>query len=341
MAISITPSPFGSVTVTLDGELGGVLSVGVLATSNSALNMDLGVPGPQGEAGEPGQNGSNGQGVAAGGLTNQVLVKLSNDNFDTGWADGGAAGDFLPLPGGTMSGAILFDAVGGQNIAKGSFDSGRGGYNGISLNCANLYELNWQSGYLKNIYNNAVAPINVESDFIFPVDVNGNDSAIGPWGFGVENIDAGQSASIEPNQIAITTDGVGTAITSSGVTFPDTTVQVTAGLPLTGGTMTGDIVYTETGGFGNVRYTNQGVRFDGGDYFFSPEDGLTTQAVNAEFVNVYGSNVTMSALGIGLNAESVLTFPDSSVQTTAFPPTGGLVTEYIMHRNTRYLPRRR
>ena len=43
MAISITPSPFGSVTVTLDGELGGVLSVGVLATSNSALNMAFGI----------------------------------------------------------------------------------------------------------------------------------------------------------------------------------------------------------------------------------------------------------------------------------------------------------
>jgi len=123
MAISITPSPFGSVTVTLDGELGGVLSVGVLATSNSALNMDLGVPGPQGNQGEP---GANGVGVPTGGSAGQVLAKIDGTNYNTEWVDAGAAGDFLPLTGGTMSGSILFDAVGGQNIAKGSFDSGRG-----------------------------------------------------------------------------------------------------------------------------------------------------------------------------------------------------------------------
>ena len=111
MAISITPSPFGSVTVTLDGELGGVLSVGVLATSNSALNMDLGVPGPAGEQGEPGANGQNGVGVPVGGTAGQVLAKIDGTNYNTEWVDAGAAGDFLPLSGGTMSGTIFLPSL--------------------------------------------------------------------------------------------------------------------------------------------------------------------------------------------------------------------------------------
>jgi len=73
----------------------------------------------------------------------------------------------LPITGGTMSGAIRFDNVGTQNISKGSFDSGRGGYNGISLVCAVDYELNWQAGYLKALNSGGFnVPINVESDIV-------------------------------------------------------------------------------------------------------------------------------------------------------------------------------
>ena len=122
MAISITPSPFGSVTVTLDGELGGVLSVGVLATSNSALNMDLGVPWPQGVAGSTGSTGAtgatgatgpagtNGVGVPVGGTAGQVLAKINSTNYNTQWVNV-ASGDFLPLTGGTMSGTIFLPSL--------------------------------------------------------------------------------------------------------------------------------------------------------------------------------------------------------------------------------------
>ena len=121
MAISITPSPFGSVTVTLDGELGGVLSVSVLATSNSVLNMDLGVPGPQGEAGEP---GANGVGVPTGGSAGQVLAKIDSTDYNTEWIDV-ASGDFLPLAGGSMTGDIIWPAVGtGSDTAIGTFGFG-------------------------------------------------------------------------------------------------------------------------------------------------------------------------------------------------------------------------
>jgi hypothetical protein len=96
--------------------------------------MALGVPGP---AGATGATGATGQGVAAGGTTGQALVKLSGTNYDTGWttitSGGGtwgsitgtlssqtdlqnalnaklstsaAASTYLPLTGGTVTGAL-------------------------------------------------------------------------------------------------------------------------------------------------------------------------------------------------------------------------------------------
>jgi len=389
MSLTISPSPFGSLVVSV-AETGSTLSVTTVATSPSVLTMALGVPGPAGEAGEP---GANGVGVPVGGTTGQVLAKIDGTNYNTEWVDAGAAGDFLPLSGGTMSGAILFDPVGGQNISKGSFDSGRGGYNGISLNCANLYELNWQSGYLKNIYNGGNSPINFESnivvygnipevgsqecgvisgsisywdggsngtfnlsyagvsgyepeligdglyelskngvngengndvwslnaddvrgndwifgstgitfasdgsvqttaalplaggtltgDITFPVDVNGNDSLVGSWGFGTENLDAGQSASIEPNQIAITTSGVGIEITSSAITFPDSTNQNTAWLGYNG-------------------TTSQYIRGDGSLYTFPPVGDRYLTSSTSTLTCDSGNGKTMT-VGTGLS----------------------------------------
>ena len=48
-------------------------------------------------------------------------------------------------------------------IVVGSFDNSTGGVNGLSLICAVGYELNWQGGRLKNVYNNATQTIYVDS----------------------------------------------------------------------------------------------------------------------------------------------------------------------------------
>jgi len=235
MAISITPSPFGSVTVTLDGELGGVLSVSVLATSNSALDMALGTPGPAGEAGEP---GANGVGVAAGGLINQVLVKLSNDDFDTGWANSGAGGDYLPLSGGTMSGTIFLPSL--RNLLN--------------------------TDLTVTAYNDTGAGTNFIHTF---------DAFDGTF--------------------ALATNG-------GGLKFPDATVQVTSALPLTGGTVSGQLEITNGTNF---------IRL-------APDEGIAE----------------LSGINLSLLSGSQITFPDTTIQYTAFPPSGGLVTEYITGTGT-------
>ena len=202
-------------------------------------------------------------------------LRFGDGTIQTTAATGGS-GSYLPLAGGLMSGAITFDAVGGQNINKGSFDSGRGGYNGISLNCAVGYELNWQAGYLKAINSsNAVVPINVDNSDLtliktIPADIDYPEytttttlTGIGilnsftipdnwsaGWGIGQDGV-GGYGANSGVNTWQCGSAGVsgydGTSnwgFGVTGITFPDSTVQTTAAvnpagtyLPLAGGTM--------------------------------------------------------------------------------------------------------
>ena len=62
----------------------------------------------------------------------------------------------------------------GTSVATGTFDNGTYGQNGVSLNCAVGYELNWQGGRLKSTANGGqtAAPIYVDSPMsISPVTV--------------------------------------------------------------------------------------------------------------------------------------------------------------------------
>lgn len=84
--ITSTESTFGSISGTIAGAVPGTLTGSV------------GVPGPQGPAGSPGSVGPQGpvgpagQGVPAGGLTNQFLVKASNLDYATAWTTFSLAG---------------------------------------------------------------------------------------------------------------------------------------------------------------------------------------------------------------------------------------------------------
>jgi hypothetical protein len=149
MSLTIAPSPFGSLVVSV-AETGSTLSVTTVATSPSVLTMALGVPGPTGATGA---NGQNGVGVAAGGTTGQALVKLSGTNYDTGWATitsgGGTWGSItgtlsnqtdlynalngkLSLTGGTLTDAIVHFNSGLNEVITISWEEG------IILNNTNL-----------------------------------------------------------------------------------------------------------------------------------------------------------------------------------------------------------
>lgn len=52
----------------------------------------------------------------------------------------------------------------GTSVTTGTFDNGTSGQNGISLNCAVGYELNWQGGHLKSTYDNGTTASTIYID---------------------------------------------------------------------------------------------------------------------------------------------------------------------------------
>ena len=55
-------------------------------------------------------------------------------------------------------------------LSKGTFDTSRGGDKGVSLICANDLELNWQSGFLRNIVpdgDGTPLPLNLDSEIVY------------------------------------------------------------------------------------------------------------------------------------------------------------------------------
>ena len=122
------------------------------------------------------------------------------------WAPGGGGGgSYLPLAGGTMTGAIVFDGTSGQYISKGNFDTSRGGNYGISLVCSIGYEFNWQAGWLITTEQASTTPRPLYLD-------SAAGTTLRVWNSGTST---------------------GTEVTHLGITFSDATTQTTAGYPNT------------------------------------------------------------------------------------------------------------
>jgi len=71
--ITSTENTFGSITGAVTGAIPGTLS------------GSIGVPGPQGPTGPQGPAGAAGQGVPAGGTAGQFLTKIDGTNYNTDW----------------------------------------------------------------------------------------------------------------------------------------------------------------------------------------------------------------------------------------------------------------
>lgn len=111
----------------------------------------------------------------------------------------GTGGAFLPLAGGTMTGAITF-GTGSQYISKGNFDTSRGGSSGISLVCAVGFEFNWQAGWLTTTADGTTTPRPLYLDSLA-------GTTLRAWN---------------------ASTSTGTEVDHLGITFADTTVQTTA-----------------------------------------------------------------------------------------------------------------
>jgi hypothetical protein len=84
--ITSTASTFGTITGTFEADQSTVIGTitGIVA---GTLDGSVGVPGQQGIPGPQGPQGVPGEGVPAGGLEGQILLKASDSSYDTVWAD--------------------------------------------------------------------------------------------------------------------------------------------------------------------------------------------------------------------------------------------------------------
>ena len=177
---------------------------------------------------------------------------LTYDGTDLIWATVGG-GSCLPLAGGTMTGAIVFDGTSGQYISKGNFDTSRGGNYGISLVCSIGYEFNWQAGWLTTTEQNSVTPRPLYLDSLAGTTLRVWDSAtssgtevshenivissdatydieLAGWGLGVQqSADHTKGTTIEYNGLHAY-DGADHIYINptTGITFADATSQTTA-----------------------------------------------------------------------------------------------------------------
>ena len=218
-------------------------------------------------------------------ITSDQLAAITSASTPT------SANPFLTLAGGTLTGSLVFDATGLQNINKGTFDNSTGGYNGISLTCAVGYELNWQGGHLSNWYSGAYQPIHLDSV------LQSNDatyhSEVGAWGFGVElTANPVNNAYIEYNQVVVQNSGGSTTIAPTGITFADATVQTTAATGV-----------SSAKAFANAVAIHTWYVWDGFDY---ARNGNLNPDVEADI-----SDGTNTAAGLPATANVSILDPDS------------------------------
>ena len=212
---------------------------------------------------------------------------------------------YLPLTGGTMSGNIVY---GTEDELTNNVVLGSGGL---------------LIGYDYNNYRTVINP----NYLYFHEDVNNGSLTINATNGYYFNNSQG-NVSLNYSGVSGYDDGISWGIGSSGVTFPDGSTQATAYnpdvlngyLPLTGGTMADNtsIILNDTD-------NNETATITGGQLTVHSNDNNTQTFIN--FINVGASNVT-TGQSLYFNSAGIH-FPDSTVQTTAFPGYTGTTSQYI------------
>jgi hypothetical protein len=122
----------------------------------------------------------------------------------------------------------------------------------------------------------------------------------------------------------IITDG--TVTVGTGITFADSTIQATAALPLTGGTMSGNIDLN-SGNIANIAtlsFGSQVITMNGAGAIGIAGAELFLNGNNLSMSGTGGTGGTLSMDGGTITALASMTFADSTTQSTAaLPLTGG------------------
>jgi hypothetical protein len=210
------------------------------------------------------------------------------------------------LAGGTLTGAITFDAVGLQNINKGTFDNGAGGtYNGISLTCAVGYELNWQGGRLANRYSGANYLLLIDSPLKI-TDAGGltfSDTTVQTTA--ATTYDGGTVST----SVTVSSGGSSTTVANTGITFPDSSVQTTAAVAFAN--VADCLAHT----IHNVSWTGSGWVMT-----FQPINAHINNLMGGNNLKIYSASGTDNVTGLSISA------------TATFTTTSALITDYIYLR---------
>ena len=267
----------------------------------------------------------------------------------------GGGGSYLPLAGGTMTGAIVFDGTSGQYISKGNFDTSRGGNYGISLVCSIGYEFNWQAGWLTTTNQGSTTPRplyldslagttlrawNSETNFGTEVSYSGitmaettNTVSLNPFGIIASNTGT-DSASISAGEINLTD---GQAANYQAPAFVRLSVpEVDPGAPrpkvdLTYSALTFQFenevpaaIYAATGiTFPDSTVQTTAYTGGGGGGFVPGSGNLDMGGYDVTNANFNSSAGQVSAQNVTLSSGGSLTFGDSTVQTSAANPFNG------------------
>jgi len=272
---------------------------------------------------------------------------------DGSWSvvTGGGGGSYLPLAGGTMTGPIVFDGTSGQYISKGNFDTSRGGNYGISLVCSIGYEFNWQAGWLTTTNQGTTTPRPLYLDSLAGTTLRAWDSAadngveVAHTGINVTNATP-YYVNVAPDLVKVfeATNELGVSIAHDSIAIqhidtPDQTSYFTneyIGFEDMGATphsawIEHDVITVQdetrntqmrasgviaTGPEGQVSHSNTAVDIIG------PVDPLHDPAV--AHLRVDGLEFRlMDDVPASIYAATGITFPDSTVQTTAYTGGGG------------------
>jgi len=232
---------------------------------------------------------------------------------DGAWSvvTGGGGGSYLPLAGGTMTGPIVFDGTSGQYISKGNFDTSRGGNYGISLVCSIGYEFNWQAGWLTTTNQGTTTPRPLYLDSVAGTTLRAwnstNDTGVEVSHGGVySNNTDGTSCSLATAGVDITGlydplhDPAAAHLRVDGLEF-----RLTDDVPAS---VYGRINWQNEDGTGNYNYSTPGEAI--GCYF---ADGSGTR-IQGGYIRSFTAG---EASEIVIDPSVGITFPDSTVQTTA------------------------